>query len=128
MSKASTSIAQRSPLAAGRRQAVDKTIAGLKLLPSNAAVAMKVLEMKRRGDGGAVELARVLSTDPSVAGKVLSLANSSAFAPVTPITRISHAVAQIGLKNLLPLVLGVSFAGIFNKLTLPQEDRQMLWK
>jgi diguanylate cyclase (GGDEF)-like protein len=37
-------------------------------------------------------------------------------------------VAQIGLKNLLPLVLGVSFAGIFNKLTLPLEDRQMLWK
>jgi diguanylate cyclase (GGDEF)-like protein len=121
-------IAPVSALVTSRRQTIDRTVAGLKLLPSNAAVAMKVLELKRRGDSGAADLARVISGDPSLAAKVLSVANSAAFAPVAPITRLSQAVAHIGLNNLLPLVLGVSFAGIFNKLSLPQEDQAMLWK
>jgi diguanylate cyclase (GGDEF)-like protein len=117
-----------SALVAGRRQTIDRTVAGLRLLPSSAAVAMKVLELKRSGNAGAADLARVISGDPSLAGKVLSVANSAAFSPVTPITRVSHAVAHIGLSNLLPLVLGVSFAGIFNRLSLPQDDQALLWK
>jgi diguanylate cyclase (GGDEF)-like protein len=117
-----------SALVAGRRQAIDRTVAGLRLLPSNAAVAMKVLELKRSGNAGAADLARVIGGDASLTGKVLSVANSAAFSPVTPITRVSHAIAHIGLSNLLPLVLGVSFAGIFNRLSLQQEDQAMLWK
>ena len=121
-------IAPVSALVAGRRQSIDRTVAGLRLLPSNAAVAMKVLELKRNGNAGAADLARIISGDASLTGKVLAVANSAAFSPVTPITRVSHAVAHIGLSNLLPLVLGISFAGIFNRLSLPQEDQAMLWK
>jgi diguanylate cyclase (GGDEF)-like protein len=116
------------PFVANRRQLIDRTLSGLKLLPSNAAVAMKVLELKRRNDAGAVEFAAVIAADPSLSTKVLALANSAAFAPVMPVTRLSHAVAQIGLGNLLPLVFGLSFAGIFNKLGLPPEDQQLLWR
>src|SRR5438874_8828335 len=72
-----------SALAVGRRQTIDRTVAGLKLLPSNSAVAMKVLELKRNGNAGAGDLARVISGDASLAGKVLSVANSAAFSPVT---------------------------------------------
>jgi diguanylate cyclase (GGDEF)-like protein len=113
---------------ANRRLAIDRTLSGLKLLPSNAAVAMKVLELKRRNDAGAAEFATVIAADPALSTKVLALANSAAFAPVTPVTRLSRAVAQIGLGNLLPLVFGLSFAGIFNKLSLPAEDQGLLWR
>lgn len=120
--------AQVSSFVASRRLAVDRTIKGLKMLPSNAAVAMRVLELKRRGDAGAAELARAVSADPALAAKVLSTANSAAFAPVTPVTRLSVAVAHLGLNNLLALVFGLSFAGIFNKLALPSDDQSALWK
>lgn len=113
---------------ASRRLAIDRTLSGLKLLPSNAAVAMKVLELKRRNDGGAAEFATVIAADAALASKVLAVANSAAFSPTMPVTRLSHAVAQIGLGNLLPLVFGLSFAGIFNKLSLPPEDQGLLWK
>ena len=128
MANTTAPTAPVSALVSGRRQTIDRTVAGLKLLPSSAAVAMKVLELKRSGNASAADLARVISGDPSLTGKVLSVANSAAFSPVTPITRVSHAVSHIGLSNLFPLVLGVSFAGIFNRLSLPQEDQAMLWK
>ncbi|HEY8747922.1 MAG TPA: diguanylate cyclase [Tepidisphaeraceae bacterium] len=128
MAKTTAPMSGLSALISTRRQAIDRTLAGLKLLPSNAAVAMKVLELKRRGDAGAAEFAQVVSGDSGLAGSVLALANSAAFAPATPVTRISHAIAQIGLSNLLPLTLGGAFAGIFNKLSLPPEDQTMLWK
>ena len=117
-----------SPFVAARRQAVDRAIAGLKILPSNAAVAMKVLDLKRRGDAGATDLARAIAADPALAAKILALANSAAFSPVSPVTRLSIAIAHIGLNNLLPLVFGLSFAGIFNKLSLGADDQSALWK
>src|SRR4051794_21325825 len=65
-------IAPVSALVAGRRQSIDRTVAGLRLLPSNAAVAMKVLELKRNGNAGAADLARIISGDASLTGKVLA--------------------------------------------------------
>jgi diguanylate cyclase (GGDEF)-like protein len=35
---------------------------------------------------------------------------------------------MIGLKNLLPLVFGVSLGGIFSKLGLPAEERSSMWR
>ena len=120
--------ARTSSVITARRQSVDRTLEGLKLLPSSALVAMKVLELKRRDDSGAGELARVISADAALASKILAVANSAAFAPVSPVRRLSVAIAQIGLNNLLPLVFGLSIAGIFNKLSLPAEDQTQLWR
>lgn len=117
-----------SPLAVTRKQAVDRTVADLKLLPSNAAVAMKVLELKRSATSSAADFARVIAADPALATKVLALANSAAFSPSQPVTRLTIANAMIGLNNLLPLVFGLSFAGIFNKLSLPPADQAALWR
>lgn len=117
-----------SNLVATRTQAVERTLTGLKLLPSNAAVAMKVLELKRRANAGAAEFAKVIAADPALSAKVLAMANSAAFSPASPVTRVSSAVAMIGLSNLLPLVFGVSLAGIFNKLSLSASDQTMLWR
>src|SRR5262249_45160704 len=72
--------------------------------------------------------AEAISADPSLSAKLLALANSAAFSPAKPVTRISQAVSMIGLKNLLPLVFGLSVAGIFNKLGLGATDRAILWR
>ncbi|MDB5298752.1 MAG: hypothetical protein JWO87_415 [Phycisphaerales bacterium] len=89
---------------------------------------MKVLELKRSLSAGVAEFAEVISTDPALTAKVLALANSAAFSPQSPVTRLSVAIGMIGLRNLLPLVFGLSFAGIFNKFSLPAADRASLWR
>ncbi len=117
-----------SSLITSRREAIERTLEGLKLLPSSAAVAMKVMDLKRRDGAGAADTARVIAADAALAAKILALANSAAFAPVIPVTRLSIAIAKIGLNNLLPLVFGLSIAGIFNKLTLPADIQAQLWR
>jgi len=120
---------QRLPAAVeSRRQQFEQVLSEIKLLPSSYCVPMKVLEMKRRGIAGAAEFAGVIAADGALVVKVLALANSAAFAPATPITRLSAAISMIGLKNLLPLIFGLSFAGIFNRLSLPLDEQTPLWK
>ena len=89
---------------------------------------MRVLELKRRNTSNAAELVKVIASDSALAAKVLGLANSSAFAPASPVTRLSTAIGMIGLNNLLPLVFGLSLGGIFNKLGLTPADQSSLWR
>src|SRR5262245_1581919 len=112
-----------SPMAAGRRKQIDALLAQLKLLPSSIAVPMRVLELKRRDASNAAEFAKVIAADTALAAKVLALANSAAFAPAAPVTRLSTAVGLIGINNLLPLLFGLALGGIFNKLALPGPEQ-----
>ena len=56
------------------------------------------------------------------------MVNSPAFAPVQKVTRLSQAATMIGMKNLMPLVFGLSLGGTFNKLALRAEDREALFQ
>lgn len=117
-----------SPLVESRRRTLEALAAGVKLLPSAFAVPLRVLELKRKPNTSIAEIAQAISVEPTLSARVLSLANSAAFAPPVPITRVTIAAAMIGLNNLLPLIFGVSFGGIFNKLGLPPAEQAMLWR
>jgi diguanylate cyclase (GGDEF)-like protein len=118
----------RTQLSARRRELLLRGAADVSLLPSTLVVPMRVLQL-HRGDGADLgQYGDVLSADPSLVAKVLGLVNSPAFAPVAPVTRLSAALAMIGLKNLMPLLFGVSLGGIFNKLALPADERGVLWR
>lgn len=112
-----------SQLAEKRRARLWEVVAGLESLPTSAAVPMRVLRLKQSGTAGMPEIADALMADAGLAAKLLSLANSAAFAHTHKVTRLSQAVGMIGLKNLMPLVFGLSLGGLFNKLTMRSEDR-----
>src|SRR5688572_21898335 len=120
--------ARISPLVESRRRTLEALAAGVKLLPSAFAVPLRVLELKRKPNTSVADIAQAISVEPTLSARVLSLANSAAYAPALPITRVTIAAAMIGLNNLLPLVFGVSFGGIFNKLGLPPAEQAMLWR
>jgi diguanylate cyclase (GGDEF)-like protein len=74
------------------------------------------------------QFGEAISADASLVSKIMGLVNSAAFKPARPVTRLSQALVMIGLKNLLPLVFGVSLGGIFSKLGLPAEERSSMWR
>jgi len=111
-----------------RRQKLYDLINELEFLPTSIAVPMRVLKLKQSGTAGMAEIADALSADVALATKILSLVNSAAFSPVTRITRLSVATSMIGMKNLMPLVFGLSVGGMFNKLALRSEDRSALFQ
>lgn len=117
-----------SSTAEKRRQKLLDVLADLEFLPTSVAVPMQVLKLKQSGTAGMAEIAATLSADAGLATKILSLVNSAAFSPATKVTRLSQAAAMIGMKNLMPLVFGLSLGGMFNKLSLRSEDRAALFQ
>ena len=117
----------RSHLSERRRQQLFEVIDQLEVLPTSATVPMKVLRLKQSGTAGAAEIGAALSADAALSAKLLGLVNSAAFAPANRVTRVSTAVTMVGVKNLMPLVFGLSLSGLFHKLALRPEERDALF-
>ena len=67
------------------------------LLP---AVALEVHNLARQQDVDADKVVAVMRKDPMLAGRVLKIAQSAAFAPATQMTSLRDAVVRLGLRNL----------------------------
>ena len=118
----------RTQLADRRRRQLSDAIAELRLLPTTVSVPMKILQLQRDAGTRLADYGAALAADPSLVSKVLGLANSAACAPGRAVTKVSEAIALIGLKNLLSLVFGVSIGGIFNKMGVAPAEAKGLWR
>lgn len=76
-------------------------------LPSPKGVALAIMEISRREDARADEIARVVQSDPALAGRLLQLANSAAYTG-RPIASIPEAVMRLGLDAVRQLAVGFS--------------------
>jgi diguanylate cyclase (GGDEF)-like protein len=77
-------------------------------LPSLPAIAMQVLEMATQSDVDIAEIARIISKDPAMSGKILKTVNSSFYGRSQHVSTISHALVILGLQSVKTLVLGFS--------------------
>ena len=118
----------RSQLVEKRRQQLLEMVAGLQILPTTVGVPMRILQLQRSGSASMADFSEALAADAGLCTKVLRLANSASFGRAKATTRVSEAVAAIGLKNLLSLVFGLSIGGIFNKLALTPAEKNVLWR
>ena len=118
----------RTQLADRRRRQLSDAVGELRLLPTTVSVPMKILQLQRDPATRLVDYGAALSADPSLTSKVLGLANSAACAPGRAVTKVSEAIALIGVKNLLSLVFGVSIGGIFNKMGVAPAEAKGLWR
>src|SRR5579862_7728930 len=77
-------------------------------LPSLPAIAIQVLELAKKSDVDIAEIARIISRDPALSGKILKTVNSSFYQRSQHVSTISHALAILGLQSVKTLVLGFS--------------------
>lgn len=73
--------------------------------PVLPAVAIEILALSQRPSVGFDEVVAVLERDPILAGKVLSRAQSAAFAARSPVLSLRNATVRLGLKTLRDLVV-----------------------
>jgi diguanylate cyclase len=98
------------------------------VLQTTTAIPMRVLQLRRSRSATIQDFSDAVAADTCLCSKVLALANSAWFSPKSPITRVSTAISMVGLNNLLPMLFGLSLAGIFSKLSLPPSEAKDLWK
>jgi diguanylate cyclase (GGDEF)-like protein len=84
-------------------------------LPSLPAIAVQVLELTKQADVDLVEIARLISKDPALSGKILRTVNSSFYGRSQHVGTISHALVILGLQSVKTLVLGFSLVSHLEK-------------
>jgi diguanylate cyclase (GGDEF)-like protein len=80
-------------------------------LPSLPAVALEVIQVCRDPEADIDELVAVLSRDPTLAARVLRMANSPAYYRGSDVTSLRRAAVTLGLRALRVLALGFTLAG-----------------
>lgn len=98
-------------------------------LPSLPEVAKRVHELAGRDDTSLDDIARVIQTDPSVAGRFLQVANSPVYRGVEPVNSISQAVMRLGLKTTRSLVMSLAMEQVFHsRVGVLRQRMQRLWQ
>ena len=93
------------------------------------AVAHSAMEAASNEDTDISEFAAIVERDVKLASDTLSLANSAAYAPATPILNLHQAVAQLGFQTCQNLILASSVSSLMRQTTLQQSwIRELLWQ
>ncbi len=83
-------------------------------LPSPPGVALRILELARSDDATLDDLAKTLSTDPALAGRILKFVNSPQAGLGRSITSLDQAVSQIGFRGVQMMALSFSLVSSGN--------------
>jgi HD-like signal output (HDOD) protein len=88
--------------------------------PSFPHVANQVLAAAAKPSLDLNELVGIVQRDGAIATALLRIANSAMFAPSSPITTLREAVRQLGVTNVVQVVLGTAGRS-FYEIASPQE-------
>lgn len=89
-------------------QTVIDRIKNCPTLPSLPAIAVQVLDAAKKQEVDIAEIARIISKDPALSGKILRTVNSSFYARAQAVSTISQSLVILGLQSVKTLVLGFS--------------------
>lgn len=93
-------------------------------LPAMPIVAAKVLALIEDERATANDLAKIVSSDPGVASRVLKITNSAYYGCQRQVQTLPRAIAIIGFNTLRSLVLAASVKEVFKPKSL---TGKMLW-
>jgi HD-like signal output (HDOD) protein len=97
-------------------------------LPSLSPVAMKIVEMASDETCSAESMAGLIENDPSLAVRLLKLANSAFFAARHPIATLRQAVVRIGVERLRIMALSLSLRDTFPMGRVGCMDYEAFWR
>lgn len=92
------------------RQRIESRIEDLPILP---AVLMKLMALSRAAEDFPEQVLALIEVEPGYAARVLSVANSAASAPATPISSLRAAITRIGSARAVDLVTAAAVTRVF---------------
>src|SRR4051812_31671585 len=97
-------------------------------LPSLPTIAVQVLDLAQRPDADIAEIARIISKDAALSGKILRTVNSSFYGRSQAVSTISSALVILGLQSVKTLVLGFSLVSTLSKTKSKGFKHLVYWK
>ncbi len=98
-------------------------------LPSMPALVMRILELTETASVNAVEIEKLILTDPALSAKILRVVNSAYYGLERKVTSVQQAIVILGFRHLRNLVLAVSALSRFrNKSPHFREVQRRIWE
>ncbi len=95
-------------------------------LPVLPDIASRVLALCQDQDGDPRQLGELIQRDPALAGNVLRIANSAAYAPREPIVSLQQAVSRLGMTTMGDLAIAASVNGKSTSIKGREEEMRVL--
>ena len=96
-------------------------------LPTPPAVASKIIELSARENSDLDTLASIVSMDPALSAKILSIANSSLYMRKVEADSIEQAVGMFGWTGTLNIALGFAVVGSIRGALTSGLDYDYFW-
>lgn len=98
-----------------RLSSVAHTVRQIRYLPGLPDTVQRVKEAMADPEVSVKDVATLLSGDPPIAGKVLSVANSPAYGFYQRVVEVGHAVSLLGLRETYAIVVAATVIEVFNE-------------
>jgi HD-like signal output (HDOD) protein len=100
----------------------------LKQLPPLSATATRLLGLLTNDNISLEELARVIGQDPTVAARILGVANSAYFGQIKPIHTVEEAIIRVlGLNMVKSLAFSIAISRVFDAAKCKDFDLEAHW-
>lgn len=96
-------------------------------LPSPSGVALAVMELCRRDGVSIDEIARAVSADPALTGRIIKFANAASHGSRRPVVAVAEAIRMVGVAAVRQLVLGFSLLGRYRPGACKSFDYARYW-
>ena len=96
-------------------------------LPTPPVVATKILELSAKDDSNLDTLASIVSMDPALSAKILSIANSSLYMRRVEADTVEQAVGMFGWTGTLNIALGFAVIGSIRGALTSGLDYDRFW-
>ncbi|MDR3205254.1 MAG: HDOD domain-containing protein [Deltaproteobacteria bacterium] len=107
---------------------VQRRIVDIGRLVSLPSTTFKLLNLLMEENTSARDLEKLLTQDPSLAAKVISLSNSALYSVREPVSTVARAITIIGFEELQNLALGLGLSDTFDLSSSPHGfDVKALW-
>ncbi|MEO1235463.1 MAG: HDOD domain-containing protein [Planctomycetota bacterium] len=97
-------------------------------LPPLPDIVPAILDATTSDTASAEQVAAVLGRDPTVAAKVLRIANSPFYSPGREITDVTRAVVRLGVMAVRNLVIGVCAGSAMRSTGRARKTHGLLWR
>lgn len=97
-------------------------------MPTNPALAARILELIKDPKSSAADFGRVIRTDPALSTRLLRVANSAAFAQRNAVTTVERAVTVLGLTRVKSTSLGFQLVTHLDRLGGAPFDMKAFWQ
>jgi HD-like signal output (HDOD) protein len=96
-------------------------------LPAVPVVAREILEVLNDHHAGLAEIARVLSREPGLTGRLVASANAAFFTGQRPIYTVDDATVRLGLNRVRTIAMSILIGQKFNPAHCPAFSIRRFW-